>query len=419
MGLPKRTRSFHSHPHNPNKKTSTKEKLTPTNPDQGWTNQHAHRQHVQLLAKLVHKNLLHYNFVKASEGLSVLARKTDYVPEVMWQTGSAVLYHLTDAEDVHRKIVRFLTQMYSISRPERERIALEIFFAHVANGDYEEAYRYLSCLIPLEPYCNNGIVHGYVGLVACIQWMDNARKRSENLSSQQNSQSQAAWMNSQLEYNSKGIEEDARQQRRILGHVRKAFALGVREEALLCVEIRVLEYTQQFFAVEKLVELWLNELPNSPFVKRYWYFYVSMMMDGSDEGKERIRDALIAISEVDPTDHCLDDASELFDNGVLSPADMVMLICIRLDHAPYHGAIGMWEQLADILEKAGVEDNLYSSLDWESRRRWWPKLYYPEHGNEDEKTRLHMIRNRVFLAAENITRMKDETTLPHRTSSEA
>ncbi|KNC77995.1 hypothetical protein SARC_09561, partial [Sphaeroforma arctica JP610] len=282
--------------------------------------------------------------------LAVLARKADYIPGVLWHLGSTVLSQLSEPSEMRAQLERFFTQVYAISIPERAGIGLEKVFNYIANGDFEVGYRFLTGLMHQKPFANDPALHGYAGILASVIFLDKRQKRSRIEPEEEESQSQATWMDTQ-KHSEAHVNDggSVRDRKKAMTHLRKAYMLGAREEALLCLELRLLEETDDESAMETLLLKWLNSSPDSPFVKRLWYVFLTNYAVEADEPD--ISAAMLSLVHLDPTDQCLANAAEVYEEGDISLATLVTVLCTRLDHSPFHQDVKLWTQLADSLEE--------------------------------------------------------------------
>ncbi|CAG8617269.1 11652_t:CDS:10 [Funneliformis mosseae] len=130
--------------------------------------------HVTNLYELLQKSLYEHNYCRASEILEVLLQCPDCDLSRIWQPAIKVLFTLDPTSTTFIEFFNILLlKNHALSAKfilDKQRIIMELVFYQMKYGNATDALATAETYLPMEPYCNNPVLHGYTGLLAYSLW---------------------------------------------------------------------------------------------------------------------------------------------------------------------------------------------------------------------------------------------------------
>ncbi|CAI2171259.1 17853_t:CDS:10 [Funneliformis geosporum] len=130
--------------------------------------------HLTNLYELLQKSLYEHNYCRASEILEVLLQCPDCDLSRIWQPAIEVLFTLDPTSTAFIEFFNILLlKNHTLSSKiilDKQRIILELVFYQMKYGNATDALATAETYLPMEPYCNNPVLHGYTGLLAYSLW---------------------------------------------------------------------------------------------------------------------------------------------------------------------------------------------------------------------------------------------------------
>ncbi|RDD40052.1 TATA box-binding protein-associated factor RNA polymerase I subunit A [Trichoplax sp. H2] len=348
------------------------------------------RKHLHYLATAILHCLLAHRLTLAKDMISVLCKKFDTVPELVWKTGMEVLddnnpYYAMRCTRFH-KAVGDLLQYYFPSE-----LVIDSVSYYVRKQRLNEAESLIISKVNVSPYMKEPLLLAQAGYFQYIQW----KKQVAN----QN--------NDEVDNSDSDETRDLTHEARIaIDHLKGLVETEGVWDVHIAICAELLAYFNDKKSAKKLLKKYLQCQPTNTNAYRYLYYFRKRYYP-----KEvvKIRKVLAELAKFNPCDiMCLDIIN--YSNFKVK-SSIKETLSILFDHLDYHSCalnIQPWKLLTTFLTKVDLRCDECLNLIWEERKLWWPEYHFSEDSLDKiatpskdpakEETNFHVIAYKAAVA---------------------